>query len=230
MSDFSFGALGRFLCKGYRCFHPGWRVEGAQPDRACVYLVHHQNLAGPVYVEAFLPRSAHIWVLHVFLERRVCFQQYYGDTFTRRFGWPGVAAWPVAHVLSTMIPAMMRTLGAVPVYRGMRELKKTMDDSQRLLLDGESLLICPDLAYDSQTPELGEIYKGFLHLEKSYYRATGEHLPFVPLYVSLQKRRLIIGEQLCFTGELPWRQERDLLAKQLREAVNLLGRDCGEIT
>ena len=38
-----------------------------------------------------------------------------------------------------------------------------------------------DQDYASNEDEVGALYSGFLHLERPYYKVTGEHLPFVPL-------------------------------------------------
>ena len=100
-------------------------------------------------------------MLHVFLDRHECFAQYYGYTFRKRFGWPAPAAWAAAGVLSLAVPAVVRSFGAIPVYRSLKETRDMMEQSAQALLRGESIMLCPDVAYDSAAPATGEIYKGF---------------------------------------------------------------------
>ena len=224
-----FGPYVKIVRFFYLLKNRGWRVEGTPVDGPAVYLVHHQNLAGPVCAEALLDAPVHMWSLHYFLTRRDCFAQYYGYTFTARFGWPRPAAWLAAGGLSLVIPPLMRSLRAIPVYRGARELLSTMEASADALLAGESLLICPDQAYDSDSPALGALYNGFFHLEKPYFKKTGRHLSFVPLYRSTARKTLYVGQPLAFTGETPFRRERDELTALLRERMNAMGRAAGDI-
>ena len=228
--SFSFGPLGQTARAVLRLFHRGWEVEGVQPAEPCVYLIHHQNLAGPIRAEVLLPASAHVWALHVFLDRSACFRQYYGYTFTRRFGWPRGLAAPVCGLLALVIPALMKSIGAVPVYRGVREIRATMARSQALLREGASLLICPDTAYSDTDGDLHEMYTGFLHLEKPYFKGTGQHLAFVPLYASARQKRLVICPPIRFADGQPYRQERDRVARAIRAAIHETGLRCGDLS
>lgn len=67
-----------------------WTVQALEETPAsAVFLVHHQNLFGPIHAMAFLPREVRLWVLSPFCDRKACFEQYYGYTFTRVLGGPG---------------------------------------------------------------------------------------------------------------------------------------------
>lgn len=91
-----------------------WTVQALEETPAsAVFLVHHQNLFGPIHAMAFLPREVRLWVLSPFCDRKACFEQYYGYTFTRRFGWPRPAAWAVSRLLSFLLPWLP---AAVPGY------------------------------------------------------------------------------------------------------------------
>ena len=157
-----YGPLARFLRAGVRPFLHRWDTSGAQKAQPpAVYVVHHRNMSGPVHTLALLPDEPRPWVLHVFLDRHECFAQYYGYTFRKRFGWPAPAAWAAAGVLSLAVPAVVRSFGAIPVYRSLKETRDMMEQSAQALLRGESIMLCPDVAYDSAASATGEIYKGF---------------------------------------------------------------------
>lgn len=153
-----YGPLARFLRAGVRPFLHRWDTSGAQKAQPpAVYVVHHRNMSGPVHTLALLPDEPRPWVLHVFLDRHECFAQYYGYTFRKRFGWPAPAAWAAAGVLSLAVPAVVRSFGAIPVYRSLKETRDMMEQSAQALLRGESIMLCPDVAYDSAAPATGEI-------------------------------------------------------------------------
>lgn len=215
------GAFGRLAKRVVQLCLSGWRCEGTVPEGPCVYIAHHQNMYGPVHTLAALPVLGHIWALHVFTNRKTCFSQFYHYTFHTRFGWPAPIAWLAATALSLVVPAFMRTIGAVPVYRGSAAVRDTMQLSAQLLATGESLVICPDVDYSSSSDEMGQSYTGFLMLEKYYHQRTGCHLPFVPVYCDGTNRVLQLGESVyCVRGDKP-----DLShASRLRSAELLAGR------
>lgn len=209
---------------------PGWSVWGWDPEVGpAVYLVHHQNLFGPVHTLAWMPGEAHLWYLWVFRERETCYRQYVDYTFTKRFGWPLPVAKGVAFLVSRFVPGLVKDFGGIPVYRGRREILRTMELSQEALLKGESILLSPDRDYADRGPEIGALYSGFLHLEKRYCRETGRHLAFVPVYCSKKQKSVLFGKPVYFAGLQPFRQEQEEMAQTLQAAMNRLGQQCGEL-
>ena len=89
-------------------------------------------------------------------------------------------------------------------------------------MDGEDILIFPDVDYSSDSEETSDIYEGFLHLDKYYFRKTGEHLTFVPVFSDWESRRVHTGEALRFTGEKKFVVERKEVAKRIVEELNRL--------
>ena len=144
----------------------GWRAQGKPAPAPAVYVVHHQNMAGPIRAVAHLPLEGHIWALEVFCNAKTCFAQYYGYTFTKRFGMPKPLAFVCAKLVSGAVSGIVRGCGAIPVYRGRREIVETMRLSQQVLEKGENIILCPDVDYSSSAAEIGAVYEGFLHLEK----------------------------------------------------------------
>lgn len=189
-----------------------------------VYVVHHQNLFGPVCAMSLLPEEVHLWALHVFCERKACFGQYYGYTFSRRFGWPRPVSFAAAAGLSLVIPPFLRSLSAIPVYRGMKEIRETMELTLKALGAGESILICPDRDYASESAEVGELYKGFLRLEIFYKRRYGKHLSFVPVHCSREEKRVFMGRPVHFSGRISFAEEQKSVAEELTRAINRMGR------
>mgnify|MGYP001623054512 CR=1 FL=1 len=131
----------------------GWRAQGTPAPAPAVYVVHHQNMAGPIRAVAHLPLEGHIWALEVFCNAKTCFAQYYGYTFTKRFGMPKPLAFVCAKLVSGAVSGIVRGCGAIPVYRGRREIVETMRLSQQVLEKGENIILCPDVDYSSSAAE-----------------------------------------------------------------------------
>ncbi len=230
MLNQNYAPAGRFVQRAVRRAMGGWTAcfPGDTPSPA-VFLVHHQNLSGPIRAMALLPRPVRLWVLSPFCDRESCFRQYYGYTFTQRFGWPKAPAWLASRLLSLIIPWFVGQFHVIPVWRGGLQIKDTLRQSQEALLQGQSLLICPDQDYSSGSPEVGALYRGFLHLERPYFKASGRHLPFIPIYLSETQKRLVLGEPVFVTGDGTFPEAKASAARRLSEAMNDLGRACGDL-
>lgn len=207
-----------------RFFLPKWHVEGTVPTGPVVYVVHHQNMYGPIHTVAALP-DVHIWALHVFTDPATCFDQYYNYTFTKRFGWPRPLAFCVSGVLSLFIPLLMRGIGAVPVHRKSLAVRETMRQSEALLARGESLVICPDVDYSADSAAMGETYTGFLALGDAYERKTGQALRFVPVHCSANNKALCLGAPVTCQG----RSQRRQAAAALAEEINAMAAQRGDL-
>ncbi len=222
----TYGYFARFLRACARAVLFFWDTSQIEEyEGACVYVVHHRNMSGPVHSLIFLPDMPRPWILHVFLEKESCFQQYSQYTFVKRFGWPALPARAAARILSWIVPPMLRSFGAIPVYREWRQTRKTLDETVEALRRGESVVLCPDVEYASSQAATGKIYKGFLRLDELYYEQTGGHLRFVPVFCSHNKR-IVTGEAVYNAKEMNARAAREDMARRLVESLNNLAAAC----
>ncbi|MBS5585676.1 MAG: hypothetical protein KHX36_05590 [Clostridiales bacterium] len=96
----------------------------------------------------------------------------------------------------------------------------TLRESIKALLAGESILLFPDVDYTSENGGVGELYKGFLLLERMYCAKTGKHLPFVPIVVKPRKR-IAIGQPVFFADGDPEAQMEGVI-QELQRALSRL--------
>jgi 1-acyl-sn-glycerol-3-phosphate acyltransferase len=182
----------RFFSKRYSVCHLEEKTEPV------VYLVHHQNLRGPILSVIWYDTRVHPWVLSVFLKRKTCFKQFCGYYFQKRVGLPKAIAAVLSFPLSFFVTWLMHLIQAIPVFRGSKEIITTFRQSINALLAKDSILICPDKDYTNKGTHVGEMYSGFLDLEKIYFKRTGEHLAFIPLYISKKLHRIYSGRAVRF--------------------------------
>ncbi len=216
----TFAHTARFV---YKIFKPH-KVIGKIPDSPSVFIVHHQNMSGPVHAILTLPTPAHLWVLRVFFDRKECYDQYVNYTFTKRFGMPRFLACPLAFIISLAVPMVMHSFCAIPVYRGMRDILKTFRLSDEALLRGENLIISPDVHYDDGSRSMGEIYTGFLHLEKNYFAKTKKHLSFVPISYNTKEKTLFIADAIQF-DDTPYNEQKEKIAKKIIDSINEINKN-----
>lgn len=226
MKDQFYGRLYRFGRAVCRIFGGRrYRLNDTPPQGPVVYVGHHQNLRGPFHTMQWFEPPIHLWVLHVFFDRQACFDQYYGYTLTQRMHWPKPLAYAAAQLFSRVVSALMASMRAIPVYRGTVHMRKTLQMSMDALLAGESLAIFPDIDYSSNEETMGEIYSGFMGLERFYFKKTGKHLSFVPLGVDIRQHRFSLGDPVRFADDIPYQQQKDALALLLRDRINQLAED-----
>jgi len=177
----------------------------------------------------WMPNTIRVWMLHVFLDQKACYEQYKNYTFTKRLGWNKTFAAIVAKIVSSFVTNLMKSGRGIPVYRGSRDILKTFQISVNTLKNGQTVAIFPDIDYQDSTSEVKEMYEGFLFLEKYYFRETGQHVNFVPLYVSESKRRIVADKVISFQSNGSFRKESKLILKQIQDHLNQLAKDCGDI-
>jgi hypothetical protein len=209
-------AVFRFFAFLARRITRRYQICEEQPiESPAVYLVHHQNLRGPVLTMLWFKKTLRPWVLSVFCDRAACFKQYYDYTFTKRMGYPRLLARILAWLSSRWVSGMMPQLRAIPVFRGSKAIIRTFRQSLAALLAGEDLLICPDIDYTDKNPAMGDMYRGFLLLDRFFQRTTGRHLAFVPLHISVKPRCIHVGRPVAFPADKPYREEQTNVYDQI---------------
>jgi len=219
------GYYGKYFCvsrKIIRRLSPKWQNSSSLSAEPCVYVAHHQNFFAPIHIMLWFDSPLRIWVLRDLCQIKSCRQQFTEYTFSKRFGWPKLLSKILAYPAAAIVAPLFNSARAIPVYRGSRQMLQTMRESVAALISGQSLLICPDVDYTNSEAGIGSIYKGFLHLEREYYRQTDKHLPFVPLALHEPSRTLQTGQALYFQNGIPFREEKERLAADICTALNKL--------
>lgn len=197
-----------------------WVCGVPAPERPTVFVCSHSNLLGPLATLCWLPFPVRPWVLHVFTRRETCRAQYRDYTFSRRFGLPRPLAALAAGAVSGYVSALMRSLGAIPVYRGTVKIGVTFRETVAALQAGDSVLVFPDVDYTDASAGIGEVYDGFLLIQRFWRKVSEEPLPFVPLRLDAAGRRITAGTPVWFDPALPWKQEAPRVKEALRDEIN----------
>jgi hypothetical protein len=216
-----YGRLYRMSCFLIRRFYPTYRiVDKERLADPSVYLCRHFNTQGLFMTIPWLPGKIHTWSLHLYHDRKACFRHMMDYTLTERFGWPKWKAWLASIPIASFLQALMRSARAIPVYRNSMQIMKTYKMSLSALKNGESVLIFPDREYTSMNDEIGGMYEGFLMIDRLYFRETGRHIPFVPVYADAQTRTIQVGMPILFSGDAGDRTERRRVFNAIRSQLS----------
>lgn len=197
-----------------------WTADVEKPASPTVYVCSHNNLLGPLAVQAWLPFAARPWALHVFLDREACEKQYREYTFSKRFGLPAPIAAFLAWLVSGYVSALMSSMGALPVYRGTVKIGKTFKETVAALRSGDSVVIFPDIDYTDSSSGIGEIYDGFLLLERFWRKESEEPLRFVPLRLDAGTRHISEGRAVTFDRNVGWKTDMHRVRDALCWEIN----------
>lgn len=167
-----------------KVFTKKYRSSVVEPEEPTVYVCRHLNMRGPLTTIIRLDFHVHPMILSTFFDKDSCYKQYAEYTFTERAGKKRKKHNFKAYISSRIVPAIMRSLKAIPVYRGVDvNSLDTMRIALEYLKRNESVIVYPDLEYTAGYDKESELYEGFLLLGQLYKRDTGKSLRFVPLYI-----------------------------------------------
>lgn len=223
------GRFFRFLRKGLKILNIlQYKTPPASEfTEPAVYVCRHSDNMGPVLTMANLPIAVHPWAYYVWCGEEECRRQCVEYTFTVRYGWSRRKAELVAGLIAKPFTALIRSAGAISVFRNSLRIRETFRESVDALKRGESLLIFPDVDYTAQEGETGTLYDGFLMLEKLYYKETGKHLPFIPVHISRAQKSLMIARPILFGESASFREEKERIIQQMQDALNELNQQYG---
>ncbi len=195
-----------------------YRIIGDDGSKhSAVYVVHHQNCLGPLRFIAYSRKTPRVWVLYLFFDRKTATEQYINYTFSKRLGGKRWWSTPAARFSGWIVPKLLKSAGAVPVYRGDKRIKSTFSESAELLKSGESILIAPDIDYSNSSEDINDIYTGFLILGSLYASETGKRLPFLPVRCDKIEKSITIGEPVYVNAKDA--ESRRTAAEQIIEAI-----------
>lgn len=214
------GKLSKFSKFLARTLTKKYKFDVKTPETPTVYLCRHLDMHGVYTVNKSAKFDMANYAYHVFFNRKECFNHFYRYTFSVRFKRCKMFAVLPSFICSVFLPPLIKSSGAIPVYRKNAEALKTIKLSLNSLLSGKNILIFADKDYSDKTPkESGEIYEGFFELDRLYYKKTGKRVNFVPLYIDETARAVRELPPVTFTGEKDYAAEREEIKKKVIKGI-----------
>lgn len=218
MSEYSL--FYRFLRQVYRLFNRRYKIIGEKTDEPCIYICRHNSNSAPSATLGNFDFFVRPWILSVFFTYKDAFHQFYSYTFTQRFHLGKIFGALCSAVCAPFISALANGSRGVSVHRGSAAAIKTVRETMEGLERGESFIIFVDKNYASKDDGLGEIYKGFLAVEKLRFHKFGVHTPFVPIYIDREAHLMKFQEPLYFRENTDFSSEMQYVADKIRIACS----------
>lgn len=163
------------------------KVVGNVPDEPCIFLCRHLDSAGVISSLTTIPAVVRPWCLDCFMSYRSSIKHFRDYTFSKRFQKGKFFSAIASLFVGTGYCAIAKSAKCIPVYRGEKSSRsiQTIKTTVRALENGENILIYNDIDYADTDTEIssGEIFHGFIAVDKMFYRRNGKRVPIVPVFM-----------------------------------------------
>ena len=214
--------VARFFSKTVRYLLFPARIRGRRNLRSSeplIIVANHVGSFGPVSVITSLPLRLYPWVAHEVTDLKTVATRIQQEFLEQELHLrPPLSAW-LGKIVGRLCVALMRDIGAIPVYQKSKRIKSTVLQTLALLEQGKNILVFAEDSTKRFNDTLCEFCTGFLHVARLYYQETKRAVQFLPVAVNRKVGRILIGTPIRFNAHLPFSTEKIRLKVELENTV-----------
>jgi 1-acyl-sn-glycerol-3-phosphate acyltransferase len=210
-----------------RAFLLRTRIYGLRnvPERGPAILVgNHEGAYGPVALLTGIAPPLRPWVVRHITERSSAAEYIRADFVEKELRLKGPVAAALSAAIGRICVALMKGIGAIPVYRNSRFLGRTIGLSLEALERGEVVAIFPEIQGSEEGRPFGRFDTGFARLAKLFFERTGRSVDIIPVAVNKARRSIGVGPPLRLNPEAPYLEERERLRIRVEDRILALYR------
>lgn len=214
--------LARHFYKAVRHLFFRARIRGRgnlRSDEPLIMVANHVGSFGPVSVITALPVRMYPWVAHEVTDLKTVASRIQQEFLEQELHLkPPLSTW-LGRVVGRVCVALMRDIGAIPVYQKSKRITMTVLQSLSLLEQGKNILVFAEDSTRKLNDTLSEFCTGFLHVAKLYYQRTRKAVQFLPVAVNRRVGAIMIGKPIRFDAGRPFSAEKKRLKSELESIV-----------
>jgi len=195
-------------------------TENVHEGRPAVFVCNHAQSYGPIIMELYFPFKFRPWVVHNVTNLKLCADYLERDFAVKELKLRRPFSRWLAAVLAPLCIRVMKSAGAIPVFRGELRLRETFELTVGAVRQGDNIVIFPENPGEKYSEFIDDFHPGFVHLARLYYRETGKILRFYPVYADKSKKAITIGKPVQFSPENAFRREKEHIRVYLRDSLN----------
>jgi hypothetical protein len=210
--------------------YPKTTVEGLEnlPDAPCIVVGNHTKMNGPICGEIYFPGKRKIWCAHQMMYLKEVPAYTFEDFWSLKPKWTHWFYHLASYVITPIAVCLFRNAKTIPVYRDNR-LITTFKLTISALEENTNVIIFPE-CYTPYNNIVYQFQDKFIDVAKLYYKRTGKAVPFVPLYVAPNLKKMYIGKPIVFDPTAPIDQERKRITDYLMETITEIAVNLPEHT
>jgi len=182
-------------------------------------VANHVGSFGPVSVIASLPVRLYPWVAHEVTDLKTVAARIQREFLEQELHLkPPLSTW-LGRVVGRICVALMKDIGAIPVYEKSKRIMATVLQSLSLLEQGKNILVFAEDSTRRLNDTLSEFCTGFLHIARLHYQQTKKAVQFLPVAVNRRVGAIMIGKPIRFDAAKPFSVEKKRLKSELESTV-----------
>ena len=191
------------------------------PDKAIIVSIHAAK-KGPMSIAVSYPKFSVMWGHHGML----------GNYKERFYYLRNVLYIQKMHKnkFIATVKSLYEAIFSIYIYKGIKvigtyadmRLISTVNNSINVLDEGANVIIFPEDSSDGYFDEIRSVFPGFVMLAETYYRKRGEDVPVIPAYISMNKKRFIVGEPKYVHEMQNEGLSRQEIADKMKDEINSL--------
>ena len=182
-------------------------------------VANHVGSFGPVSVITSLPVRIYPWVAHEVTDVKTVAHRIQQEFLEQELHLrPPLSTW-LAMVVGRICVAIMKDIGAIPVYQKSKKIAATVTQSLSLLEQGKSLLIFAEDSTRKINDTMCEFCTGFIHVARLHYQKTRKAIQFLPVAVNKRIGAILVGSPIRFDSQKPFSLEKERLKSELEHIV-----------
>jgi hypothetical protein len=196
-------------------------------EEPVIMVANHAGAYGPVSVITSMPSSLKLypWVTYEVTDLRTVSKRIQDEFCEQELHLKPPFSAYLGKVIGRICVALMKDIGAIPVYQMSKRIKGTVMSTLALLEQGKSVLVFAEDSKRKLNDVLCEFCTGFIHVAKLYYERTKKAVQFLPVAVNRKVGGILIGKPIRFDVTRPFAQEKQRLKAELERTVYTLYRE-----
>ena len=158
-------------------------LENLSSSEPMILVANHAGAFGPVSVITSMPCEVHPWVAHEVTELLTAAPRIQAEFCEAELRLKPPLSALLGRLIGSVCVALMKDIGAIPVYSKSKGIRDTVMRSLSLLQQGKNILVFAEDATRKLNDVLCEFCTGFIHVARLYYQATRKAVQFLPVAV-----------------------------------------------
>jgi 1-acyl-sn-glycerol-3-phosphate acyltransferase len=191
-------------------------LRGGEP---VILVANHAGAFGPVSIITSMPTPAYPWVAHEVTDLATVTPRIQAEFCEAELKLKPPFSGMLARFIGRICVALMKDIGAIPVYQKSKDIRTTVMRSLSLLQQGKSILVFAEDSSRKVNDVLCEFCTGFIHVAKLYYEATRQAVQFLPVAVNRKMHRIRVGSPIRYDATNPFGREKLRIKQELERSV-----------
>jgi len=198
------------------------RVHGRRnlsTEEPVIMVANHVGSFGPVSLITSLPLRTYPWVASEVTDLKTVAHRIQQEFLEQELHLrPPLSTW-LGRVIGRICVALMKDIGAIPVYQKSKKIAATVTQSLSLLEQGKSLLVFAEDSTRKINETMCEFCTGFIHVARMYYTKTRKAIQFLPVAVNKKIGAILVGSPIRFDAQMPFSVEKKRLKSELEHTI-----------